>query len=394
MLQTDASDVGLGAVLSQIDKSGNEHVVAYGSKTLSPREKNYSTTEKEAFAIQFGTQHFRVYLLGRKFTISTDHSALSWLHSMEPKGRIARWLMDLQEFDFEVKHRAGRVHNNADALSRLRPTPELIRKLQQDAISTCSVTLNPSINIRDAQQQDASIAKLRDLKLRNQPKPSVSKSQDVYFRKILRHYDKLFIRDGILVRAIGQRKSYPNYVIVMPQSLITTCVKAMHVSPFAGHMGVARTEERIRQRFYWPGIHNSVQTFIHNCHACAQRKIATHNNKASTQHIEVGEPFTFWAIDYMGPLPETARGNRHILVMMDHFSKWCEAFPTKDQKAITVANILLHKVFSRFGPPTVLHSDQGANFESNLMHELCDLMGIAKTRTSAYHPQCDGQVER
>ena len=163
---------------------------------------------------------------------------------------------------------------------------------------------------------------------------------------------------------------------------------------YAGHMGVARTEERIRQRFYWPGIHNSVQTFIHNCHACAQRKIATHNNKAPTQHIEVGEPFTFWAIDYMGPLPETARGNRHILVMMDHFSKWCEAFPTKDQKASTVANILLHKVFSRFGPPTVLHSDQGANFESNLMHELCDLMGIAKTRTSAYHPQCDGQVER
>ena len=240
----------------------------------------------------------------------------------------------------------------------------------------------------------AAFDKLCDLKLRNQPKPSVSKSQDVYFRKMLRHYDKLFIREGILVRAIGQRKSYPNYVIVLPQSLITTCVKAMHDSPFAGHMGVARTEERIRQRFYWPGIHTSVQTFIHNCHACAQRKIATHNNKAPTQHIEVGEPFTFWAMDYMGPLPETARGNRHILVMMDHFSKWCEAFPTKDQKASTVANILLHKVFSRFGPPTVLHSDQGANFESNLMHELCDLMGIAKTRTNAYHPQCDGQVER
>ena len=173
-------------------------------------------------------------------------------------------------------------------MRKVYTTPELIRKLQQDAINTCSVTLNPSINIRDAQQQDASIAKLRDLKLRNQPKPSVSKSQDVFFRKMLRHYDKLFIR---------------------------------HDSPFAGHMGVARTEERIRQRFYWPGIHNSVQTFIHNCHACAQRKIATHNNKAPTQHIEVGEPFTFWAIDYMGPLPETARGNRHILVMMDHFSK-------------------------------------------------------------------------
>ena len=81
----------------------------------------------------------------------------------------------------------------------------------------------------------------------------------------------------------------------------------------------------------------------------------------------------------MGPLPETVHENHHILVMMDHFSKWCEAFPTKDQKASTFANILLHKLFSHFGRPTVLHSDQGANFESNLTHELCDLMGIAKT---------------
>ena len=96
----------------------------------------------------------------------------------------------------------------------------------------------------------------------------------------------------------------------------------------------------------------------------------------------------------MGPIPETVHGNRYILVLMDHFSKRCEAFPTKDQKASTVTDILLQKVFSRFGPPQVLHSDQGANFESNLMHELCDLMGISKTRTSAYHPQCDGQVER
>ena len=78
---------------------------------MSAREINYSTTEKEAFAIQFGTQHFCVYLLGRKFTIITDHNPLCWLQSMEPKGRIARWLMDLQEFDFEVKHGPGRVHN-------------------------------------------------------------------------------------------------------------------------------------------------------------------------------------------------------------------------------------------------------------------------------------------
>jgi hypothetical protein len=144
VLHTDASDVGLGVVLSQFDKHSREHVVAYASKTLSPRETNYSTTEKEAFAIQFGTQHFRVYLLGCKFTIITDHNPLSWLQSMEPKGQIACWLMDLQEFDFEVKHRPGRMHNNADALSRLNtPTPKVIRKSQLDAINLMCCNFKP-----------------------------------------------------------------------------------------------------------------------------------------------------------------------------------------------------------------------------------------------------------
>jgi transposase InsO family protein len=99
-------------------------------------------------------------------------------------------------------------------------------------------------------------------------------------------------------------------------------------------------------------------------------------------------------MDYMGPLPETSHGNKHILVVVDHFTKWCEAFATPDQKASTVAPLLISRIFSRFGPPAVLHSDQGRNFESILMHEICDAMGITKTRATAYHPQCDGKTER
>ena len=99
-------------------------------------------------------------------------------------------------------------------------------------------------------------------------------------------------------------------------------------------------------------------------------------------------------MDYMGPLPETARGNKHILVIGDHFTKWCEAFPMQDQKAQTVANSLVSMLFSRFGPPQILHSDQGTNCESNLIKRICDLMGIQRTRNTAYHPQVDWQNER
>ena len=94
----------------------------------------------------------------------------------------------------------------------------------------------------------------------------------------------------------------------------------------------------------------------------------------------------------MGPLPETARGNKNILVVGDHFTTWCEAFPTQDQKAQTVANILVSRLFSRFGPPQILHSDKGTNFESNVTKSICDLMGIQKTRTTAYHPQGVGRL--
>lgn len=98
ILQTDASDVGLGAVLAQLDETGHERVLAYASRTLSGREGNYTTMEKEALAVVFATEHFRVYLLGRKFCLVTDNSALKWLHSVQPNGRIARWIMDLQQF--------------------------------------------------------------------------------------------------------------------------------------------------------------------------------------------------------------------------------------------------------------------------------------------------------
>ena len=96
----------------------------------------------------------------------------------------------------------------------------------------------------------------------------------------------------------------------------------------------------------------------------------------------ISEPFTFWGMGYMGPLPETAKGNKHILVVVDHLTKWCEAFPMQDQKAQTVTNILVSRLLFRFGPPQILHSDQGTNFESNLIKSICDLMSIQTTRTT------------
>ena len=169
--------------------------------------------------------------------------------------------MDLQEFDFIVKYRPGRVHNNADALSRLLPYQHQVNS--KSSADIFAVTLCPDINIKDAQEQDPSLAKLREWKangLRNAPKLN---THDPYLHKMLRFYNRLFLRDGILVRALGARQHHPHYVVVVPQSLTRNIVRAMHDNPFAGHMGIARTEDRIRKTEIFLARHTTQCTRIY-----------------------------------------------------------------------------------------------------------------------------------
>ena len=395
LLQTDASNVGLGAVLAQLDDNGNERVVSYASRTLTPREQNYSAMEKEALAIVFATEHFRFYLLGHPFRIVTDNSALTWLHSVEPKGRIARWVMKLQEFDFTVTHRPGSLNQNADALSRLNHKTPPLQTVPSTPDVSCLVGLLPDTNLCQAQRTDPNILKVIELKEQGFPKPPLfAWKKNPNLCSYWNCWDQLHVHNGLLIRTLVSKHGFSREMVVIPDSLVPIILRSLHSGPSGGHMGIRRTILRCKERFFWPKLNDSVIQFIENCRQCSQGKYGTKQTRAPLQTIDVSEPFVFWAMDYMGPLPETACGNRHILVMMDHFTKWCEAFPTKDQKASTVAHILVSRVFSRFGPPSIIHSDQGKNFDSTLMHEIYNIMGVKKSRTTAYHPQGDGLVER
>ena len=115
------------------------------------------------------------------------------------------------------------------------------------------------------------------------------------------------------------------------------------------HSGVTHHEERVRKRFHWPGIRKTVTRHIQLCNVCNHKNSPTNRNTAPLGHISVSQPFTFWAMDYMGPLPETSRGNKHILVVVDHFTKWCEAFATPEQKASTVAPLLVSRAVATGG---------------------------------------------
>ena len=137
-----------------------------------------------------------------------------------------------------------------------------------------------------------------------------------------------------------------------------------------------------------------VQLWIAECEKCNRRKTPVPSQKEPMQSIEVGQPMELWAMDVLGPLPMTARGNQYILVMSDHFTKWVEAVPMLNQRAETVAKAFVNEVVTRHGVPSKLLNDQGRNFEADLMKQVLSLLGVRKLRTSPYHPQTDGKVER
>ncbi|UYV66979.1 K02A2.6-like, partial [Cordylochernes scorpioides] len=208
-------------------------------------------------------------------------------------------------------------------------------------------------------------------------------------------WDSLEFRGGVLYRKWeSDDGQHIEWKMILPQSRVPSVLKELHNSPSGGHFGIAKTLGKVKERFYWAGCRASVEKWVRQCTECASRKGPKTRSRAKLKTYNVGAPFERIAIDIMGPLPRSDKGNRYIQVAMDYFTKWPEAFPLADQEAETVAETLISQFFSRFGVPMQIHTDQGRNFESRLFAQMCKLLGSHKTRTTPLHPQSDGMVER
>jgi len=395
VLDTDASDEGIGCVLSQ-ELGGVEKVIAYFSKSLSKQEKNYCTTRKEMLALVRGIKNFRYYLLGKPFIVRTDHLALKWLTSFkEPEGQVARWLEQLQEYEFEVKHRAGLSHSNADALSRRPCLADNCRNCARKEERWEVRTTNLGSDWGPAQMGDRDISAILEHMLVGtlRPEKVTMGSMSSVTWLLWKQWDRLEVISGVLFRKqssgeIGRRQ------LIVPKKFRLVVIEELHAGRTAGHFGAERTFRALQERFYWPGYRRSVEVFCASCSPCLSRN---HPGRASVPPLGlrvVGFPFERVAIDILGPLKVTDAGNRYALVVGDYFSKWIEAYPIPDQGASTIANTLCHEFFCRYGMPVEVHSDQGRNFESTLMKEIWELMGVKKTRTTPFRPQSDGMIER
>ena len=209
ILDTDASNLGIGAVLSQVQDDGHERVIAYGSRVLSKPERQYCVTRLELLAVVNFLQHFRPYLLGRHFTLRSDHGSLTWLHNFkEPEGQLARWLEKLQEYDFTIVHRPGQRHSNADALSRL-PCKQCGREQSEQGGETTQVNIitgnvhtlvgRSLQELRDLQLNDPQIGPvLRDLEQQKTPGVTKTRSQPPHLRRLIQQWNQLQVKDGVV----------------------------------------------------------------------------------------------------------------------------------------------------------------------------------------------------
>ena len=180
----------------------------------------------------------------------------------------------------------------------------------------------------------------------------------------------------------------------IPEVLRREVLPDLHEGTMGGHLGIDKTLGRLQERFYWPGHYNDVRDWCRNCAVCASRKSSAPKARAPLKPIMTSYPLQLVAMDIVGPFPESPTGNSYILVIADYFTRYTEAYAIPNQEATTVANKLVEEFFLQFSPAEQLHSDQGRNFESAIITEVCKLLGVEKTRTTPYHPQSDGLVER
>ncbi|UYV77740.1 hypothetical protein LAZ67_15002095 [Cordylochernes scorpioides] len=335
-LHTDASGHGIGAVLLQI-QGGKERPIAYASRSLTKAENNYSTTEKECLAVVWSISKFRPYLFGRPFTVVTDHHSLCWLVGQkDPSGRLARWALKLQEFDVTVIYKSGRKHKDADCLSR--------SPLENDQPSAVMSLTNVDIE----QTKDPDLAKIID------------NLNSGYTRK------EFSIIDGILYKKNYSTTGRP-WLMMIPKHLRSEVMADLHDAPTAGHLGFARTYDKVKKRFYWPGLYRTVRQYVSHCRECQRRK----------------------------KLPRLSKdGNRWIIVCTDYMTRYAITKAIPDGGAIETAKFLVEDVILKHGAPREMITDRGRNFISQVIKEINALCGIVHRFTTAYHPQTNGLTER
>ena len=363
ILDTDASQFGIGAVLSQRDSNQNEQVVSYASNRLSKTESRYCATRKKLLAVVHYVRQFRHYLIGRKFILRTDHKSLTWLMSWRnpSTSQYFAWISELSQYDFFIEHRKGEKHVNADVMSRLQ---------HEDNCKQCEVNYVTSIEKSTTPIQE--IERLINVSAKEAQNLAKKPEIEIVNEEVIYHDP-----DGSKRTVISRKQGK---------------ILAEKIHSNLNHIGQKKLNCLLKQHVFWINQSLDCNELCSSCIICLKRKSlkSLKHNKSS---IDAEKSFEKICIDITGPLPEH-QGKKYLLGVVDCFSKFVTLVPLKSLHSEEITSALFEKWISLFGPPKILHSDQGPNLNSRTVKELCDHFNITKTRTAPYHPQSNGICER
>ena len=447
ILSTDASGTALGYILGQKGPDGKEMVVAYGGRSLKPDERKFTVSEQECLAVVDGIEAYKEYLT-KRFTVITDHQALKWLNSVkDTSSRLGRWALKLQGYDFEIVHKPGRVHMNADALSR-RPYNDLENAGNNSAQSVSNESAEQSVGalsteVPQSNKTEHSLQSKKYIQVEltygsvpqvvsldksgenDIPKTDLGKSipelqkecQDFKYiyeylasntlpddeklaHTVVIESSQYALLDGYLYHFYQPRvKGLPAAQrlvrqLALPGPCRPDVLRSFHDSHAGGgHLGIQKTFAAIRERYYFPGMYQIISKYVTTCDLCQRMKTDRKRQPPPLTPMPVEDVFSRWHMDILGPLPKV-NGYQYILLVVDSFSRWCESFPLETQDAKQVATVLYNEIITRYGAPSCLVSDRGANFMSKLVSALCEMFDITRHHSSSYHPQMNSTCER
>ena len=377
-LMCDANDFAIGAVLGQ-KREKIFQVIYYASRTLNDAQLNYATTEKELLAIVFAFDKFGPYLIGNKVVVHTDHSSIKYLMTKkDAKPRLIRWVLLLQEFDVEIKDKKGTENLVAYHLSRLEGA-------RDDVPVNDEFPDEKLLSIEDKKAVPWFADYVNYLVAKVVP-PEFNYQLKKRFFAHLKHY---YWEEPILYRHCADQ------VIrrCVPEDEMHSILHHCHTLPCGGHFCGQRTAAKVLQSgFYWPTLFKDAHQFVSTCDKCQRMGNISRKDEPPMHPILEVELFDLWGIDFMGPFPASYK-NLYILLAVDYVSKWVEAIPTRTNDAKVVAQFLRSHIFSRFGTPRALITDNGTHFCNKIIDKVLQKYGVRHRTSLAYHPQLNGQAD-